>query len=183
MVPLIRNKTHYLTPTPKKSSLLSLVLSSTMSSSFDSNHRPLREIPGSYDLPFFEPIMDRHNYFYHEGHDKLFSSRISHNSTVIRTNMSSGPFISSDPRVIALLDGPLFLYCSTTIMSRSSTPSISLSCFPPSSTTASASVPTSTDGAQPRIHQGLLPLSSHPTKRLLSPAFLGVVTTFPNIDM
>ncbi|XP_017426671.1 allene oxide synthase 3 [Vigna angularis] len=109
MVPLIRNKTHYFTPTPKKSSLLSLILSSTMSSSSDSDHLPLRQIPGSYGLPFFGPIIDRHNYFYHEGRDKFFASRISrHNSTVIRTNMPPGPFISSDPRVIALLDGASF---------------------------------------------------------------------------
>ncbi|QCD89379.1 hydroperoxide dehydratase [Vigna unguiculata] len=79
------------------------------SSSSDADNLPLREIPGSYGLPFFGPIVDRHNYFYHEGRDKFFASRIHrHNSTVIRTNMPPGPFISSDPRVVALLDGTSF---------------------------------------------------------------------------
>ncbi|XP_061355391.1 allene oxide synthase 1, chloroplastic-like [Gastrolobium bilobum] len=70
---------------------------------------PLKSIPGSYGLPFFGPIRDRHDFFYHQGQDKFFATRIQkHNSTVIRTNMPPGSFISSDPRVIALLDGASF---------------------------------------------------------------------------
>ncbi|XP_068462149.1 allene oxide synthase 3-like [Phaseolus vulgaris] len=110
MVPLIRNKTHNLIPTPPTTSFLSRILSSAMSSSSsNSDHLPLKPIPGSYGFPFFGPIIDRHNYFYHEGRDNFFAARVRrHNSTVIRTNMPPGPFIASDPRVVALLDGASF---------------------------------------------------------------------------
>ncbi|KOM50851.1 hypothetical protein LR48_Vigan08g167800 [Vigna angularis] len=70
---------------------------------------PLKEIPGSYGLPFFGPMSDRHDYFYHQGRDKFFADRIQkYKATVIRTNMPPGPFISSNPKVIALLDGVSF---------------------------------------------------------------------------
>ncbi|KAJ1440329.1 Cytochrome P450 [Sesbania bispinosa] len=70
---------------------------------------PLKPIPGSYGLPFFGPISDRHDFFYHQGRDNFFSTRIQkYNSTIFRTNMPPGPFISSDPRVIVLLDGASF---------------------------------------------------------------------------
>ncbi|XP_027356383.1 allene oxide synthase 3-like [Abrus precatorius] len=70
---------------------------------------PVKPIPGSYGIPFFGPLSDRHDYFYHQGRDKFFASRIhKYNSTVIRTNMPPGPFISSNPRVIALLDAVSF---------------------------------------------------------------------------
>ncbi|XP_058761403.1 allene oxide synthase 3-like [Vicia villosa] len=73
------------------------------------NHLPLKQIPGSYGLPFFGPIFDRHDYFYNQGRDKFFSTRIQkYNSTIFRTNMPPGPFISSNPRVIALLDAASF---------------------------------------------------------------------------
>ncbi|XP_076949103.1 allene oxide synthase 3-like [Bidens hawaiensis] len=69
----------------------------------------LREIPGSYGLPFFGPIKDRYDYFYNQGKDEFFKSRIKkYNSTVFRTNMPPGPFISSDPRVVAVLDSKSF---------------------------------------------------------------------------
>ncbi|OIW08691.1 hypothetical protein TanjilG_03367 [Lupinus angustifolius] len=70
---------------------------------------PLKPIPGSYGLPFFGPISDRHDYFYHQGRDKYFATRIKkYNSTVFKTNMPPGPFISQNPRVIALLDAASF---------------------------------------------------------------------------
>ncbi|CAI8605355.1 unnamed protein product [Vicia faba] len=73
------------------------------------NKLPLKQIPGSYGPPFFGPILDRHDYFYNQGRDKFFSSRIQkYNSTIFRTNMPPGPFISSNPRVIALLDAASF---------------------------------------------------------------------------
>ncbi|XP_061348651.1 allene oxide synthase 3-like [Gastrolobium bilobum] len=69
----------------------------------------LKPIPGSYGLPFFGPMSDRHDYFYNQGRDEFFATRVQkYNSTVIRTNMPPGPFISSDPKVIALLDGVSF---------------------------------------------------------------------------
>ncbi|KAM6541719.1 hypothetical protein CsatB_006166 [Cannabis sativa] len=79
------------------------------SQSSDQNSRPLKPIPGSYGLPFFGALKDRHDYFYYQGQDKFFLSRIKkYGSTVFRTNMPPGPFISSDPRVVAVLDGVSF---------------------------------------------------------------------------
>ncbi|KAL4588778.1 hypothetical protein LXL04_001673 [Taraxacum kok-saghyz] len=69
----------------------------------------LREIPGSYGLPFFGPIKDRYDYFYNQGQDEFFKTRIQkYNSTVFRTNMPPGPFISSNPKVVAVLDSKSF---------------------------------------------------------------------------
>ncbi|KAF4348899.1 hypothetical protein G4B88_002674 [Cannabis sativa] len=73
------------------------------------NSRPLKPIPGSYGLPFFGALKDRHDYFYNQGQDEFFLSRINkYGSTVFRTNMPPGPFISSNPKVIAVLDAVSF---------------------------------------------------------------------------
>ncbi|CAH1422196.1 unnamed protein product [Lactuca virosa] len=74
------------------------------------DHPPLRVIPGSYGIPFFGPIKDRLQYFYGTGGPvEFFKSRVQEfRSTVYRTNMPPGPFISSDPKVIALLDAKSF---------------------------------------------------------------------------
>ncbi|CAI8599913.1 unnamed protein product [Vicia faba] len=70
---------------------------------------PLRRIPGDYGLPFVGPIKDRLDYFYNEGRDKFFRTRIhKYKSTVFRANMPPGPFISTNPNVIVLLDGKSF---------------------------------------------------------------------------
>ncbi|XP_068654726.1 allene oxide synthase 1, chloroplastic-like [Aristolochia californica] len=70
---------------------------------------PMTEIPGDYGLPFVGPVKDRVDFIYKQGRDEFFKSRIQkHNSTVFRTNLPPGPFISPDPRVIALLDGKSF---------------------------------------------------------------------------
>ncbi|KAI3767262.1 hypothetical protein L2E82_17351 [Cichorium intybus] len=71
---------------------------------------PLRVIPGSYGIPFFGPIKDRLEYFYGTGGpDEFFRSRVEKfKSTVFRTNMPPGPFISSNPKVIVLLDAKSF---------------------------------------------------------------------------
>lgn len=70
---------------------------------------PLKPIPGDYGLPFFGPIKDRYNYFYNQGRDEFFKTRIqNYNSTVFRTNLPPGPFIASNPKVIAVLDGVSF---------------------------------------------------------------------------
>ncbi|MFS7972543.1 Allene oxide synthase [Helianthus anomalus] len=71
---------------------------------------PLRTIPGSYGIPFLQPIKDRLEYFYGTGSpDEFFRSRIQkYQSTVFRTNMPPGPFISSNPKVVALLDAKSF---------------------------------------------------------------------------
>lgn len=74
-----------------------------------SRNLPIRKIPGDYGLPFIGPIQDRLDYFYNQGRDKYFQSRLQkYGSTVFRANMPPGPFISSDPHVIVLLDGKSF---------------------------------------------------------------------------
>ncbi|KAA8528600.1 hypothetical protein F0562_035955 [Nyssa sinensis] len=70
---------------------------------------PVRKIPGNYGLPFIGPIKDRHDYFYNQGRDEYFKSRIQkYQSTVFRANMPPGPFISPNPNVVVLLDGKSF---------------------------------------------------------------------------
>ncbi|KAI8532912.1 hypothetical protein RHMOL_Rhmol11G0254500 [Rhododendron molle] len=70
---------------------------------------PLKKIPGDYGLPFLGPIRDRYDYFYNQGKDKFFQSRIQkYNSTIFRTNMPPGPFIARNPNVIAVLDAVSF---------------------------------------------------------------------------
>ncbi|XP_078169911.1 LOW QUALITY PROTEIN: allene oxide synthase 4-like [Carex rostrata] len=70
---------------------------------------PIKPIPGSCGVPFFSPMWDRLNFYYFQGHITYFKSRISkHNSTVLRLNVPPGPFLSSDPRVVAVLDASSF---------------------------------------------------------------------------
>ncbi|XP_024966070.1 allene oxide synthase 3-like [Cynara cardunculus var. scolymus] len=70
---------------------------------------PLRAIPGDYGFSFFGPIKDRYDYFYSQGEDEFFRTRITkYKSTVFRTNMPPGPFISSNSKVVALLDSNSF---------------------------------------------------------------------------
>ncbi|PIN15832.1 Cytochrome P450 CYP4/CYP19/CYP26 subfamily [Handroanthus impetiginosus] len=69
----------------------------------------LRKIPGDYGLPLIGPWKDRQDYFYDQGRDEFFKSRIQkYKSTVFRTNMPPGPLISFNPNVIVLLDGKSF---------------------------------------------------------------------------
>ncbi|KAK8958890.1 Allene oxide synthase 2 [Platanthera guangdongensis] len=70
---------------------------------------PVKDIPGNYGTPFFSPIKDRLDYYYFKGHDAFFQSKINlYGSTVFRTNMPPGPFMASNPRVIAVLDANSF---------------------------------------------------------------------------
>lgn len=70
---------------------------------------PIRSIPGSYGLPIVGPIKDRWDYFYDQGAEEFFKSRIrKYNSTVYRVNMPPGGFIAENPQVVALLDGKSF---------------------------------------------------------------------------
>ncbi|KAL6659339.1 hypothetical protein ACP70R_003379 [Stipagrostis hirtigluma subsp. patula] len=71
---------------------------------------PIREIPGGYGVPFFSPLRDRLDYFYFQGAEEFFRSRIARHggATVLRVNMPPGPFISGDPRVVAVLDARSF---------------------------------------------------------------------------
>lgn len=71
---------------------------------------PIREIPGSYGVPFFSPLRDRLDYFYFQGAEEYFRSRIAKHggATVLRVNMPPGPFLSGDSRVVAVLDARSF---------------------------------------------------------------------------
>lgn len=70
---------------------------------------PLRKIPGDYGLPLVGPFKDRQDYFYNQGRDEFFKSRVQkYGSTVYRANLPPGPFISQNPRVVVLLDGKSF---------------------------------------------------------------------------
>ncbi|XP_057523884.1 allene oxide synthase 1, chloroplastic-like [Amaranthus tricolor] len=70
---------------------------------------PVKKIPGDYGLPIISPINDRRDYFYNQGRDEFFKSRIQkYKSTVFRVNMPPGPLISSNPNVVVLLDGKSF---------------------------------------------------------------------------
>uniref|UniRef100_A0A1W7HBS9 Cytochrome P450 n=1 Tax=Scoparia dulcis TaxID=107240 RepID=A0A1W7HBS9_SCODU len=79
------------------------------SSSSSDNIPPLREIPGSYGLPFFGAIKDRLDYFYRQGPDEFYKARIKkYNSTVFRVNSPPGPFNAKDSRVVVVLDAASF---------------------------------------------------------------------------
>lgn len=70
---------------------------------------PLRKIPGDYGIPIIGPYKDRLDYFYNQGRDEYFKSRIQkYQSTVFRANMPPGPLIAPNPNVVVLLDGKSF---------------------------------------------------------------------------
>ncbi|KAL6888905.1 hypothetical protein ACP4OV_009931 [Aristida adscensionis] len=71
---------------------------------------PIREIPGSYGVPFFSPLRDRLDFYYFQGPEEFFRSRIAGHggATVLRVNMPPGPFVSGDHRVVAVLDARSF---------------------------------------------------------------------------
>ncbi|KAJ6391113.1 hypothetical protein OIU77_025166 [Salix suchowensis] len=70
---------------------------------------PILKIPGDYGLPLIGPFKDRMDYFYNQGRDEYFKSKIQkYRSTVFRANMPPGPFISPNPQVVVLLDGKSF---------------------------------------------------------------------------
>ncbi|GAU15357.1 hypothetical protein TSUD_04260 [Trifolium subterraneum] len=70
---------------------------------------PIRKIPGDYGIPFITPYKERQDYFYNQGRDEYFKSRIQkYQSTIFRTNVPPGGFIAQNPNVIALLDAKSF---------------------------------------------------------------------------
>ncbi|XP_074279280.1 allene oxide synthase 1, chloroplastic [Silene latifolia] len=77
--------------------------------SAESKHLPIRKIPGDRGLPIVGPILDRQDYFYKQGREEFFKSRIQkYKSTVFRVNMPPGPTISKESNVVVLLDGKSF---------------------------------------------------------------------------
>ncbi|KAL2454990.1 Allene oxide synthase [Abeliophyllum distichum] len=70
---------------------------------------PIRKIPGDYEFPLIGPWKNRQDYFYNQGREEFFRSRIKKfHSTIFRTNMPPGPPISFNSKVIVLLDGKSF---------------------------------------------------------------------------
>uniref|UniRef100_J3LAX5 Retrotransposon gag domain-containing protein n=1 Tax=Oryza brachyantha TaxID=4533 RepID=J3LAX5_ORYBR len=71
---------------------------------------PVREIPGGYGVPFLSPLRDRLDYYYFQGAEEFFRSRVARHggATVLRVNMPPGPFLAGDSRVVALLDARSF---------------------------------------------------------------------------
>ncbi|TVU47856.1 hypothetical protein EJB05_07470, partial [Eragrostis curvula] len=68
-----------------------------------------RSVPGSYGLPVIGAVRDRLDFYYFQGQDKYFESRVDrYGSTVVRINVPPGPFMARDPRVVALLDAKSF---------------------------------------------------------------------------
>ncbi|KAG9148089.1 hypothetical protein Leryth_003668 [Lithospermum erythrorhizon] len=78
-------------------------------SSNQQNKLPIREIPGDYGPPLIGAFNDRADFWYNQPGEEFFKSRIQkYQSTVFRTNMPPGPFMSPDSKVIALLDAKSF---------------------------------------------------------------------------
>ncbi|KAL6640291.1 hypothetical protein ACP70R_022140 [Stipagrostis hirtigluma subsp. patula] len=71
---------------------------------------PIHKIPGGYGVPFFSPVRDRLDYYYFQGAEEFFRSRIKCHggATVLRLNMPPGPFLSGDSHVVAFLDARSF---------------------------------------------------------------------------
>ncbi|KAI4318639.1 hypothetical protein MLD38_032315 [Melastoma candidum] len=70
---------------------------------------PVKTIPGGYGVPFFGAVGDRIDFFYKQGTDLFFKTRMEkYGSTVFRSNIAPGPFISKDSRVVVLLDAVSF---------------------------------------------------------------------------
>ncbi|OVA18605.1 Cytochrome P450 [Macleaya cordata] len=83
--------------------------SDPLPSSTDHPKLPIKKIPGDYGIPLISPTKDRLDYFYFQGRELYFKSKIQkYQSTVYRANMPPGPFISSNPKVVVLLDGKSF---------------------------------------------------------------------------
>ncbi|RWR77257.1 allene oxide synthase 1, chloroplastic-like protein [Cinnamomum micranthum f. kanehirae] len=70
---------------------------------------PIQQIPGGYGIPFIGAIKDRLDYYYNQGRDNYFRTRMTKfGSTVFRANMPPGPFMARNPRVVVLLDAASF---------------------------------------------------------------------------
>ncbi|XP_047314480.1 allene oxide synthase 3-like [Impatiens glandulifera] len=75
----------------------------------DFSNLPLRQIPGNYGLPFIGAIKDRLDYYYNQGPNEFFKTRVDkYKSTIFRTNMPPGPFMAPNPKVVAVLDAVSF---------------------------------------------------------------------------
>ena len=68
-----------------------------------------KQVPGSYGIPYVSAIRDRLDFYYNQGQDKYFESRVQeYGSTVVRMNVPPGHFMARVPRVVAVLDAKRF---------------------------------------------------------------------------
>lgn len=80
-----------------------------MASSDQGSSGAPKPVPGSYGLPVIGAVRDRLDFYYFQGQDKYFESRVErYGSTVVRINVPPGPFMAKDPRVVAVLDAKSF---------------------------------------------------------------------------
>ncbi|KAL5712684.1 hypothetical protein ACHQM5_014830 [Ranunculus cassubicifolius] len=80
-----------------------------MTSSETDSNLPLRKIPGTYGIPYFSAVKDRLDYFYYQGKTEFFKSRQEkYTSSIFRHNMTPGPFMAPNSKVIVLLDAISF---------------------------------------------------------------------------
>ncbi|KAL0302696.1 UNVERIFIED_CONTAM: Allene oxide synthase 1, chloroplastic [Sesamum angustifolium] len=115
---------------------------------------PVRKVPGDYGLPFVGPWKDRQDYFYNQGRDEFFKSRIlKYQSTVFRTNMPPGPSFPSTRTSSFCSTARVFRPFLTRIELKRRTFSPGLTCPPPISPAATEPSPFWTLGAQPRQAQ------------------------------
>ncbi|KFK22624.1 hypothetical protein AALP_AAs50448U000200 [Arabis alpina] len=90
------------TPPPPSSTSLSSQPPSSLPSQL-----PLRSMPGSYGWPIVGPLSDRLDYFWFQGPEKFFRTRVEkYKSTVFRTNIPPAfPFFGNvNPNIVAVLD-------------------------------------------------------------------------------
>lgn len=92
-----------------RSSISATVTVPPLTSAPEPKSLPIKKIPGDHGLPFVGPMKDRQDYFYNQGREEFFKTRIQkYRSTVFRVNMPPATPIAPDPRVVALLDGKSF---------------------------------------------------------------------------
>ncbi|CAM6100897.1 unnamed protein product [Calypogeia fissa] len=89
----------------KSSTINCVSVSDELTSTSVSDDLPLKEIPGTYGLPFFGAVMDRLDFMWFQKLPNFYNARKDkYNSTVFRTNVPPGPPFFPDPRVVVVLD-------------------------------------------------------------------------------
>ncbi|KAK9748349.1 hypothetical protein RND81_02G051600 [Saponaria officinalis] len=94
---------------PRRHRVFATVTVPPPTESTESRHLPVKKIPGDRGLPIIGPILDRQDYFYNQGREEFFKSRIQkYKSTIFRVNMPPGPTFTNESNVVVLLDGKSF---------------------------------------------------------------------------
>lgn len=83
----------------------SVSVDSDVSTATEKPDLPLKEIPGSYGLPFFGAVKDRLDFHWFQQPPLFYEARRDkYQSTVYRTNVPPGPPFFPDPRVVVVVD-------------------------------------------------------------------------------